>query len=220
MLNLVIKDYQIVKRDILLNLAIILIVFSALTAVKDFNYFMIYFFMVILTMNFVSNVFSVEEKNHSEVFVLSLPVSRSSLVRSRYMSVMGVTLFAGLCAALASYTSFAVMSQVQLSLESMFFFGSLTVMVNSLFSSVLIPMMYRFGFTRANSYNRLMMAMMILVPVTVKLIGEEGILKHSIIYLVEILKGFSELQLGGIAFLIAALATGISMTISQKIYKI
>lgn len=157
MRQLIIKDFAVQKK-IIVFFALFVIGFTLAFNVDEkngnFNAFLLYL-VCIPTYSFVTRVVVEEEKNNTIRFLDSLPVTRDSIVCSRYLSVLGYTLLN-----LIAFTSVDYLSRLfvfgntentlrDLAVET--FFNLILMLVNSVY----LPFIYKFGYKKAAMVNTL-----------------------------------------------------------------
>ncbi len=156
--------FELIKKDIflcrknLLTMSVVIILFFLASELfmkdyagkYDFVFFILWFF---LNYSFIDNMFIHDEKNCSIKYILVLPVSRSTVVYSKYAVIFFVTLA---CSALSMLSVCAdniirngtvLNSITEGKTKTILSFIILTFLI----VSVYLPLFYKFGYERASS---------------------------------------------------------------------
>lgn len=178
-----------------------------------------------------------DELNHWGLFRLTLPLSRRDVVLGRYAAIVTLGLMGmvvglvGALTAIAAVTVIGVPGEVGQAfsfdaelLAPMAFTTVFCLLIGSIVSSVVTPIYFRLGQTRATQILPTVIVLLFVVPVVI--LGNSGMLDGGIPGM-ELLSAALELleTPGGMAagcalcIVVSALALGVSAAISLKLYE-
>ncbi|RAL26107.1 ABC-2 transporter permease [Thermoflavimicrobium daqui] len=205
MLNLLIKDISIQLKTILFFLCFTIGSFIFL----EVNVYMIIPILsaILLTVGSVG----IEEKNNSEKLVLSLPLKRSTIVLSKYMSVM--IYFGGGMLLAVLFGSLLVKIGIARVLKYVSFDDViLSLMITILYASLYLPIIFKLGYKQ----SRLYVFMMVMLPsMATLIISDYPDLTKKLVWLSYV--PHKMLMFG--VFLFLFMIYGISMFFSVRFYE-
>lgn len=145
MFHLIKKDIAIQKRNILLSF--LYMVFFALVFGR-FGPSGLPVGVMAVTYLLVLSAFSLEEKNNGDRMLISLPLKRSTIVLSKYLSVIAFALYAILSFSLISVLEPLVPFQI-LSVSPEGLVASVIIVV--IFAALLFPLLFKYGYTKSRA---------------------------------------------------------------------
>jgi ABC-2 type transport system permease protein len=177
MLNLVFKDFIIQKKSVLFALLYIVFFMFAFQSIGQAMYpASVTAFSYILGMG----AFALDDKNKTDVMFNCLPVKRSLLVTSKYVSVILFAAFGTLCYGLLR--QILVLAQFPLQIAPVDGQGLISVLVSiCIMSGISYPLIFKLGYVKAKVVNFVLIFAVVagLPYVLNKLVqdpGKEGIL--------------------------------------------
>lgn len=200
MKGLIIKDLLNMKKT--LKLYLLLLVFYGVLSFAQGNNMLFGYFVVLLTMMMSITALSYDEKANWDKYALSMPVSRTDLVMSKYVLSYGCLIVAIVLAVLYMYLIDGRITQDGWAILAVCTGFSL------FFTSIMLPVMFKFGCEK----GRIAIFAISLIPVAAVMIFNKANL------LPKIDEKMLEM-LPYIAGVIVILMSVISMFISVRIYK-
>lgn len=149
MLNLVFKDFIIQKKSVLFALLYIVFFMFAFQSIGQAMYpASVTAFSYILGMG----AFALDDKNKTDVMFNCLPVKRSLLVTSKYVSVILFAAFGTLCYGLLR--QILVLAQFPLQIAPVDGQGLISVLVSiCIMSGISYPLIFKLGYVKAKVVN-------------------------------------------------------------------
>lgn len=154
MRQLILKDFAVQKRTAYIYLFMGLLFFFYFDAMDQRNMLAAMIPVFVIGYSFINRSMLEDERNHTIRMLLCLPVQRSVLVKAKYMSVALVILtatvvFSGIGAAVGLF-SFDNRDELLMNL----FIIAATMLSYSIIIAIFIPMVYKVGIVKAQTYNR------------------------------------------------------------------
>ncbi len=168
MTGLLIKDL-LVSKKYLRSLGIILVLYAVLFGVIGTDTSFLPSFIMIFCALFTATTFSYDEQAKWDKFALTLPVTRSMVVRSKYAFTGLLTLVGGVCSVVCQAAIAAVRRQ-RVTAESWISLLVIFLLV-LLIESLLLPLLYKFG---AEKGRYLLIGAMVLIALGLVLLGRSG----------------------------------------------
>lgn len=153
MKQLILKDFVIQKRSAYMYLAMGLLLFFYMTAMDQYNMISVMIPVFIIVYSFINRSMHEDEKNHATRLLLCLPVPRTTLVKAKYASVVLVAVCSTAVLSLVGLLGGAFNTRDDRVLNLLI--AAVVTCCYSFLVSVLIPMVYKIGIARAQTYNRL-----------------------------------------------------------------
>lgn len=152
MLHLVFKDLLIQKKS--LAFALLYIVFF-MFVLRSLQQAMLPAAITAFTYILVMGAFALDDKNKADVMLNSLPVKRTMVVTSKYLSVYLFSLI-GIAAYFIMYL-FITLTGISLGIDSPDLSGIFATLVSvSVMNSIQFPLLFKLGYTKARTINLVM----------------------------------------------------------------
>lgn len=210
MLNLLKKEFLLQKNTIFF---IVVYIFLAEFFMGNFSGSLLIYIVCMTTSFFlVLAAYKYDEKNKSNYIINSLPVKRKEIVFVRYISLIiysalsiGITLLFGFVFHLFGYNN------LFLSNISPFLICTVFI-INILFASILFPIFFKFGYSKANIISTFLYFIFFFTSISLGVKGNT-----------EIIKFFASINISAalfmlIGFLTISLIFILSMLLSIKLY--
>lgn len=220
MKGLILKDFFVLKKTMLLYLMIELVLLTAAIFNPSMMTFAVLYFLILSVMLPITAL-AYDERAGWEKYALSMPVTRKELILGKYLlglillavSILLNLIFVGGYGLMTNFSSYG--------LNDFALLISASAAAGCLFLSVLMPIMFRFGTEK----GRIVMVLMILIPVGATLIlsktgvldsiAEQGSAAEQVLNLIQ-----NNLALGiGAVLVFCALMLAISLWISFAVVK-
>ncbi|SHK16547.1 ABC-2 family transporter protein [Caminicella sporogenes DSM 14501] len=168
MFNLFLKDFYLIRKHLWVAMFYSFMMFFLFSSHESELYGMIYSIgttMIGYTMIMYTTAY--DDKNNSEVFLNSLPISRSKIVLSRYISIFMFIIIGVISMMIAS---FVLKSFNILNISRMFKFHDF---VNALIglcciSFLYLPVYFKYGYVKAKMFNLILFAIGFGGPMLIK----------------------------------------------------
>lgn len=149
MLNLVMKDFLIQKKTLLLMLAYILVFMFAFQSLGNGAFAGI---IVAVTYSLVTTACNHEEKVNSDIIFNSMPLRRRDIVLAKYLSVIAYTLLASLCYFIITKVVVAVGIKTTINAITL---GSFTGAIFAILvmNGIYFPVYFKYGFIKAKTVS-------------------------------------------------------------------
>ncbi len=177
-------------------------------AVIQQSAYMAYFYPVFMSIFLPLSLFSLSEQSGWEAMLLSAPVTRSGIVRGRYLlcaAIGGITVLFGFVGALA-----AERGALDTPLHGLF----IALSFELLLGAIVLPVVYRFGPTRA----RFVIMAICIIPALVTPLLMQG-LENNQAEVERLLARLTELPCLLLFLVLCAALYAVSMAISSAIYR-
>lgn len=209
MIGLVIKDFLILKKQLLLFLFIFVLYFFIGSVTDNTTFFG--GFMLVFGALLVINCFSYDDQAHFNSYALAMPISRRDLVASKYLVGLSLLLLGGiLCFFYLGPLS--LLSGSTLTAESLYTVAAMG-MGSLFFLSLMFPLVIKLGTEKA----RLFLVLIFLLPtMAVILIDKTGLIDLK--FLICFIKQYANLLILA-AFASLLVLYGISYLLSLYIIK-
>ena len=217
MLNLIIKDILIQKKTLLYTLLYAIFAPIAFFSMGPDGLGLYVLPPMATTYMFISAAAKYDEKNNSEFILNSLPLKRDDIVISKYISIfvfatLGLVYsiligFIGKATGLSMFDSSISLLHIVLVLTSV-----------CIFSSIFFPMYFKFGFTKMNFFNVLLVMLIVFVPsIAIEYAGSNpnNVIVQKLTYF---MNNTSSLAQNSLALIIGLIFLLISLMISIRIY--
>ncbi|WP_053956427.1 ABC-2 transporter permease [Inediibacterium massiliense] len=167
MYNLFVKDFYLIKKRVKFIIFYGFIMFFIFNAQGNHDHSMAYtagICMVGYTMMMYTTAY--DDKNNSEVLLNSLPISRSNIVLSRYLSIF---IFAGVGVLSMMIAGFILKSFHLLHVSKMIEFEDLFGAIFALcfISFLYLPIYFKYGYIKAKMFNLILFAIAFGVPMLI-----------------------------------------------------
>ncbi|MEQ2525283.1 ABC-2 transporter permease [Robertmurraya yapensis] len=147
--------YHLIKKDILmqkraLKLSILLIIFFTFT-LSNIGPAGLTIGVLAITYQLALGASALEDKNNSDIILISLPIKRTTIVLSKYVSIY----FYAAYAILGFYLAYLIINLLNLRLDIPFNFTGLigAIIAVTLFCSISFPLIFKYGFLKAKMAN-------------------------------------------------------------------
>lgn len=147
--------YHLIKKDILmqkraLKLSILLIIFFTFT-LSNIGPAGLTIGVLAITYQLALGASALEDKNNSDIILISLPIKRTTIVLSKYVSIY----FYAAYAILGFYLAYLIINLLNLRLDIPFNFTGLigAIIAVTLFGSISFPLIFKYGFLKAKMAN-------------------------------------------------------------------
>ncbi|WP_313800236.1 ABC-2 transporter permease [Cytobacillus sp.] len=147
--------YHLIKKDILmqkkaLKLSVLLIIFFTIT-LSNMGPAGLTVGVLAISYQLVLGASALEDKNKSDVILISLPIKRTTIVLSKYVSIYIYAAYA----ALGFYLIYLITSLLNLPLDIPFNFSGFigAIIAVTLFCSIAFPLIFKYGFLKAKMAN-------------------------------------------------------------------
>lgn len=162
MVYLIRKDFLIQKRNLLVCVIIALLMSVAWSNMGDLGFLM---GTVVVSYLLIFGAIAIEDKNNSDILLVSLPISRSKIVLAKYVSVYIIGVFALIINWLVNRVTQTVMEVLTLShsISPVRFtqvFEALGIL--SIFVAIAFPLIFRYGYLKARMINLVLFFLFVL----------------------------------------------------------
>ncbi|WP_102275536.1 ABC-2 transporter permease [Cytobacillus massiliigabonensis] len=147
--------YHLIKKDILmqkraLKLSVLLIIFFSIT-LSNIGPAGLIVGILAITYQLVLGASALEDKNNSDIILISLPIKKTTIVLSKYVSIYIYALFA----AIGFYLIYLISNLLNLPLDIPFNFSGLiaAIITVTLFCSISFPLIFKYGFLKSKMAN-------------------------------------------------------------------
>lgn len=162
MFHLIKKDFLIQKRNLVMSAIIALIMMIAWSNMGSIGFMMS---TVVVSYLLIFGAVAIEDKNNSDVMLVSLPISKIKIVLAKYVSVYVFAAFAMLINLLINFLAEIVIKVFGLpfTVSTIHFqqvieaFGILTI-----FAAISFPLIFRYGFIKARLVNLILFFLFVL----------------------------------------------------------
>lgn len=160
MLSLILKDFLIQKRNFCISIIFGIVYTFILRFTNDTNMF--FLIPTMIAYLFLSGSCSIDEKNNSNILLASLPVERSDMVISKYISSF-ISLLVGIAITFISVMMLRfIYPNSNLEIKQTYMFASVA---GSIFlSSIFFPVYFKLGFQKARYFFTFLFMFFIFVP--------------------------------------------------------
>lgn len=217
MFNLIQKEFLIQKKYFLVFLGYSIFMLIVLSLSPQGTVESVYAVAgIAITYMFVQYSCAIEDKNNSEKILNSLPVSRSKIVFSKYISVIlfsvFVTVIIGLLGELFTKLSFVYIKKI--SIEEI-----ISILTASwILASVYLPIYFKFGYIKTKLFNIIIFFVFFSGSLLFNSIIKVFFQSPSIMPIISFLSNRGPIIIGGIILLIAFIIVGLSAIVSTKVY--
>lgn len=147
--------YHLIKKDILiqkrtLKLSMLLMIFFTIT-LSNIGAAGLTIGVLAITYQLVLGASAIEDKNNSDIVLISLPIKRNMIVLSKYVSVYIYAAYA----IMGFYLIYLIANLLKLPLEIPFNFTGFagSVIIVTLFSSLSFPLIFKYGYLKSKMMN-------------------------------------------------------------------
>lgn len=147
--------YHLIKKDILMQkkaikLSVLLIIFFTFT-LSNIGPAGLTIGVLAITYQLVLGASALEDKNNSDIILISLPIKRTTIVLSKYVSIYIYAAYA----ILGFYLVYLIINLLNLRLDIPFNFTGLigAIIAVTLFCSISFPLIFKYGFIKAKMAN-------------------------------------------------------------------
>lgn len=217
MINLVRKEFIIQKKNLLTLFGYAVFMLIAFTLSPGGMAQSAYIAAgVATTYMFIQYSCIIEDKSKSEIILNSLPVDRSKIVFSKYISAilfsLLATIFTGLLGGILAKLSFVHIENINMVEVVAILTGTWIL------ASVYLPIYFKFGYIKAKLFNVMVFLFLFFVSLSfssfIKLYFESPLIVSAVGSLSN--QGF--IVIGGIILLVTIIAVTLSTAISARIY--
>ncbi|MBU3155589.1 ABC-2 transporter permease [Clostridium estertheticum] len=163
MVNLIIKDILIQKKTIIYALLYAAFVFVCFSTIFPNGFGLYVMSPMVITYLYITLAVQYDDKNNSEVILNSLPLKRSDIVISKYMSIFVFGIIGIICSTLVGAIGNAT--------GRLKFIGSislldivLVIMSICIFSSIYYPVYFKFGVAKIKIFTMVIFMIFFFVP--------------------------------------------------------
>jgi ABC-2 type transport system permease protein len=163
MLNLLIKDILIQKKTIIFALLYAIFTYISFSPIFPSGFGLYVLSPMVITYLFITLAVQYDDKNKSEVILNSLPLKRSDIVISKYISTFVFGIVGIICSVLVGFVGNIT--------GLVIFIGSislldivLVIMSICIFSSIFYPVYFKFGVARIKIFTVLIFMVLFFVP--------------------------------------------------------
>ncbi|MCB2306779.1 ABC-2 transporter permease [Clostridium estertheticum] len=163
MVNLIIKDILIQKKTIIYALLYAAFMFASFSTIFPSGFGLYVMSPIVITYLYITLAVQYDDKNNSEVILNSLPLKRSDIVISKYISTFVFGIIGIICSTLVGTIGNATVH--------LKFIGSislldivLVIMSICIFSSIYYPVYFKFGVARMKIFTVLIFMIFFIVP--------------------------------------------------------
>jgi len=215
--NLIVKDILIQKKTLLYSL-IYAIFASAFFSSLGPNGFGLYMLSpMAITYMFITLAVSYDDKNKSDIIINSLPLKRSEIVISKYISIFPFAILGFVYSILIGFIGKAI--GLPMFTRPISVFNIVFVLTSvCIFSSIFFPVYFKIGNLRMKFFNVILLMLIILLPssaIDYATKNPNNIFFQKISYFISNTSSFTQYSLALIIGLIFFL---ISLMISIRIY--
>ncbi|HIH2831766.1 TPA: ABC-2 transporter permease [Clostridioides difficile] len=207
MKGLILKDLLNLKGNIKFILLFI-IMFGFMSSLGDGNVNNFIGVIIVLCTTMIVSTFSYDDLNKWDSYVLTMPINRNDIVLSKYLTML-IFSFIGVLVSLIVSVTIGYFKNT-LILNETLLINALILSISVCFSSLILPLIYKFGTERA----RLLMILCFLVPTLALLVFKSILENISSPISIEIILNTLVYSLPFVAILLFV----ISYFISSKIY--
>lgn len=165
MIGLVIKDILNLRKSLRTSL-LILIFFSVMAYQSQDPTYLVGIFILIMSMQSISSM-SYDELAKWDIYALTMPISRTKLVISKYVLSMLLAITA--CIISGSIAYFAILPISKMSTVEFLISSYLIFAVSILFLSILLPLIYKYGVEK----SRLLLFVVISIPMLIGILFKQ-----------------------------------------------
>ncbi|MCJ7843193.1 ABC-2 transporter permease [Lederbergia sp. NSJ-179] len=148
--------YHLIKKDILmqkkaLKLSILLMIFFTFTLLTNIGSVGLTIGVLTITYQLVLGAYALEDKNKGDIILISLPIKRTTIVLSKYVSIYIYAAYA----MLVFYLIYLIISLLNLPLNISFNFTGLmgAIIAVTLFCSISFPLIFKHGYLKSKMAN-------------------------------------------------------------------
>lgn len=163
MLNLIIKDILIQKKILLYSLFYAIFAPIVFSSMKPSGFGLYVFPSIAITYMLISMAASYDEKNKSEIILNSLPIKRTAIVISKYISIFVFAIIGIIFSILVSFigktTALPMFTRSISLLDIVSILTSVCIL-----GSIFFPVYFKFGFIKMNIFNVIIIMLIMLLP--------------------------------------------------------
>ncbi len=215
MIHLIKKDILMQKKTIGLSLLFIFIFTFTLSEIGPSG---LVVNILAVTYMLVLGASAVEDKNNSDIMLISLPIKKSTIVFSKYISVY---IFAAY-AALINFLIYYIITQLNLSIEVIPFTSNglyLSLVAATLFCAITLPLIFKYGFLKSRVISIILF--FVFISGGLSLVDNLSKNENSIFIkkIANLLNSSSDIQIALLSLIPVVIILFISYTLSLKFYK-
>ncbi|MFJ7731722.1 ABC-2 transporter permease [Lysinibacillus sp. NPDC097231] len=215
MIHLIKKDILMQKKTIGLSLLFIFIFTFTLSEIGPSG---LVVNILAVTYMLVLGASAVEDKNNSDIMLISLPIKKSTIVFSKYISVY---IFAAY-AALINFLIYYIITQLNLSIEVIPFTSTglyLSLVAATLFCAITLPLIFKYGFLKSRVISIILF--FVFISGGLSLVDNLSKNENSIFIkkIANLLNSSSDIQIALLSLIPVVIILFISYTLSLKFYK-
>lgn len=215
MYHLIKKDIIMQKRTIGLSLLFILFFTFTLSEIGPSG---LVVNILAVTYMLALGASAVEDKNNSDIMLVSLPIKKDIIVCSKYISVYIFAVYA----ALINYLIYLIINQLNLPIEVLPFTSNglfFSIVAVTLFSSIILPLIFKYGFLKSRVISIILF--FVFISGGLSLIDNLSKNQNSIFVqkILNLLNSSSDIQIALLILIPVVIVLFISYILSLNFYK-
>lgn len=170
--------YHLIKKDILmqkkaLKLSILLMLFFTITLVNNLGEVGLSVGIMAITYQLVLGTSALEDKDNSDIILVSLPIKKNTIILSKYVSIYVFTAYSILIYYLVYLIAYLFNLPLNVSFTAMGLMGTLASI--TLYFSISFPLVFKYGYLKSKMANMLLFFIVIFggIPIIDNLIKND-----------------------------------------------